>query len=338
MHFAFTEDSTDLRDAVRALLEAECGDGVVRSAWDAASAPSGEGLWRALGDNGVLAIAAPEALGGLGLGARELVLPIEEFGRYGVPVPVVETAAIAVSVLSRNEDAELVSAWLPGLLAGELRASASLNSAVLAPFASTADVFLVERDAGLFLVPAPAATLEPARSVDQVRDLAEVEFDPSDSRVAHLGSALTARRWGMLGASAFLLGLSQRMLDFAVEYAGVRTQFGKAIGTFQAVQHRLADARVALEFARPPVYRAAWSIDVDDRELDVHLSMAKLMASEAAEVVAKAALQVHGAIGYSTELDLHFYMKRAWALARTHGSASEHRKLLTQRIVHGASK
>jgi alkylation response protein AidB-like acyl-CoA dehydrogenase len=197
-------------------------------------------------------------------------------------------------------------------------------------------VFVVERAGRLVLVPAAAATLRAVRSVDAVRDLAEIDFASDDPRTLVLGSSAEATRWGILASAAFLLGLTESMLDRAVEYAGMRTQFGKAIGTFQAVQHRLADARVALEFARPPVYRAAWSLDCGASALDVHLAMAKVMASEAAETVAKAALQVHGAIGYSTELDLHLYMKRAWALARAHGSASDHRQFLIQRIVHGA--
>ena len=332
MQFAFTDDQIDLRDAVRALLEAECGDGVVRSAWESPDAAEAAALWRALGDNGVLAISAPESVGGLGLGASELVLPLEECGRFAAPIPVIESAVMAVAALRSTDNSEARESWLSRLASGELRASASLSAATLAPFSSTADVFLAEQNGGLFLVPAEVVALRPVQSVDAVRDLAELEFDAGNPRVVALGSPPTAARWGTLGASAFLLGLTQRMLDTAVEYAGVRTQFGKAIGTFQAVQHRLAEARVALEFARPPVYRAAWSLDGDHPDVDVHLAMAKVMASEAA----KAALQVHGAIGYSTERDVHFYMKRAWALARTHGSASDHRQFLIQRIVHGA--
>jgi alkylation response protein AidB-like acyl-CoA dehydrogenase len=121
-----------------------------------------------------------------------------------------------------------------------------------------------------------------------------------------------------------LVGLGQAMLDLTVGYVSERQQFGQPIGSFQAVKHHLADAALALEFARPVVWRAAWSIahDAPTRARDV--SMAKAMASDAAELVGRKALQCHGAIGYTVEADLHLYLKRTWALARTWGDTAHH--------------
>ena len=123
------------------------------------------------------------------------------------------------------------------------------------------------------------------------------------------------------------------MLDLTVEYAKARQQFGVPIGSFQAVKHHLADSRIAIEFARPLVYRAAWSITEGDPDASTHVSMAKALASEAATLTAGQALQCHGAIGYSYEYDLHLFMKRAWALAATWGDAAWHRARVGRAIL-----
>ena len=114
------------------------------------------------------------------------------------------------------------------------------------------------------------------------------------------------------------------MLAMTVEYAKERRQFGVPIGSFQAVKHHLADVALALEFCRPLVYRGAWSIAHADDGRSVHVAMAKARASEAALRAGRVALQVHGAIGYTTEYDLHLWMKRAWALAASWGDAAWH--------------
>jgi alkylation response protein AidB-like acyl-CoA dehydrogenase len=119
------------------------------------------------------------------------------------------------------------------------------------------------------------------------------------------------------------------MLDMTVDYVKQREQFGVPIGTFQAIKHQLADAALALEFARPPVYAAAYALAHRDGDTDDHVSrdvsMAKCLASTAALDVARVALQCHGAIGYTVEYDLHLWMKRAWALASAWGDAAWHR-------------
>jgi hypothetical protein len=129
-----------------------------------------------------------------------------------------------------------------------------------------------------------------------------------------------------LGTAAQLVGLGRRMLDMTVAYAIERKQFGVAIGSQQAVKHHLADAALQLQFAAPAVYRAAWSMSTGAETATRDVSMAKAMASDAARLVGRKALQVHGAIGYTVEYDLHLYFKRAEALARSWGDAAWHRR------------
>jgi alkylation response protein AidB-like acyl-CoA dehydrogenase len=130
------------------------------------------------------------------------------------------------------------------------------------------------------------------------------------------------------GSAAYLIGLADRMITMAADYAKERQQFGKPIGSFQAVKHLLANARVSLEFARPATYRAAWSLATAQPTVSRDASMAKALASDAADLAARVALQVHGAIGYTWECDLHFFMKRTWALSRAWGDAATHRQLV----------
>jgi alkylation response protein AidB-like acyl-CoA dehydrogenase len=138
---------------------------------------------------------------------------------------------------------------------------------------------------------------------------------------------------GALGTAAQLLGLGRHLLDVTVEYARHRQQFGAPIGSFQAVKHKLADVRLALEFARPVVYRAAYSVAGGDEARPTHVSMAKAYASDATLLAARHALQVHGAIGYSYEHDLHLWLKRAWALAAAWGDAAWHRARVGRAIL-----
>ena len=151
---------------------------------------------------------------------------------------------------------------------------------------------------------------------------------------AEAAVALLADR-AAAGTAALLIGLAERMLAMAAAYAKERHQFGKPIGSFQAVKHLLANARVALEFARPATYRAAWSLATAQPTLSHDASMAKAMASDAADLAARVALQVHGAIGYTWECDLHFFLKQTWALSRAWGDAATHRRLVLAQLPTG---
>ena len=174
---------------------------------------------------------------------------------------------------------------------------------------------------------------EPTPALSASRDLSTVHWPLSSDTLLAYGVAAEAAA-GLLadraaaGSAALLVGLADRMVAMTAAYAKERHQFGRPIGSFQAVKHLLADARVALEFARPVTYRAAWSLATAQPTLSHDASMAKAMASDAAEQAARVALQVHGAIGYTWECDLHFFLKWTWALSRAWGDAATHRRLV----------
>jgi alkylation response protein AidB-like acyl-CoA dehydrogenase len=234
------------------------------------------------------------------------VLVLEETGRACVPEPVVEAWAV-----------------------GDPGATLALDHTPYAVHADSAEQVFAQRGDRLV-----AATVGQRRaSVDGSRRLFEVraDGDPVELDVAAVQDRAA------LAAAAQLVGLAQHMIDASVAYVTQREQFGKPVGSFQAVKHHLADAALGVEFARPCVHRAAWSLanGVDGRS--VHVSLAKAKASEAALVAARQALQVHGAIGYTVEYDLHMWMKRTWALAAAWGDAAWHRARIKNVVLKGSS-
>ena len=302
MRFAFSDEQLAMRDAVRGLLEKECTAKVVRDAWTNDTGRSG--LWPRLGELGVLGVLAPEKCGGFGGDVLDLVLLLEETGRAALPEPVVEHVAVAMPVLDGKRAAAAAT--------GEITITVAPASGI-ALYADTADLVLVGDD---FVEPG-TLSMRRHESVDGSRRL----FAIGARSVQPAGDAFDR---AALGVAAQLIGLADHMLTMTVEYAKERHQFGVPIGSFQAVKHHLADVALALEFARPLVYRAAWSMARGEGSPSVHVAMAKARASEAALLAGRVALQVHGAIGYTTEYDLHLWMKRAWALAASWGDAAWH--------------
>jgi len=299
MRFAFTDDQIAFRDAVRDLLEGQCTPAHVRAAWtnETGRVP---GLWNQLVAMGVVGMLVPATEGGLGLTMVDLVLILEETGRYAVPEPIVETAAFGAPLLGRPD---LTIAAAPALV----------------PWADTADILMTNAGrserADVELLARPS--IDGARRVFEIRGAAEPITEGLDQAYAR----------GVCGIAAQLCGLSARMLELTADYVKERKQFGVPVGSFQAVKHHLADARIALEFARPLVYRSAATLE----PVDASMGLAK--AADTALLTARVALQCHGAIGYTTEYDLHLYMKRAWALARAWGDARAHRNRVANAIL-----
>ena len=308
MRFSFSDEQLALRDATRDLLHNECTPAHVRDAWtnETGRVP---GLWEQLSEMGIVGMLAPESAGGLGLAFVDLVLVLEETGRFAVPEPIVETAAWGVPLVGRTDLAIAASEhWVP--------------------WADSVDVIFTA--AGRF--ERADAEMLPRPSVDGARRLFEVGGTPSpDSPGA--ADVLAAYERGVCGIAAQQCGLADRMLEMTADYVRERRQFGVPVGSFQAVKHHLANARIALEFARPLVYRAAASIAAGDPDTTVHTSMAKLKADTAAHLTGRAALQCHGAIGYTTEYDLHLYLKRSWALARSWGNLRFHHDRVARAIL-----
>lgn len=308
MRFSLSDDQVAFRDAVRELLAKEATPAVVRAAWDAPEGALHRGVWDSLDAMGVLGVLVPEADGGLGLDETFLVPILEEAGRVALPHPIVETAMVAAPLIGATT----------GMIASDL-------GGPLVPCAADADQLLLRWGHTLALADRDAVELTAAATVDGARRAAYVTHDSTGEPLTDDPAVIAlALDRGALGSAAMLVGLGQAMLDLTVGYVTERQQFGAPIGSFQAVKHHLADAALALEFARPAVWRAAWSVAHDERTRGRDVSMAKAMASDAAELVGRKALQCHGAIGYTVEADLHLYLKRTWALARAWGDTAHH--------------
>jgi alkylation response protein AidB-like acyl-CoA dehydrogenase len=356
VQFAFTDQQTEFRDAVRQVLAKECTTDHLRAAFDA---PAARGpRWSVLAELGVLGLSVPEDHGGLGLGLVDLVLLLEEAGRVALPEPFLETTALAAPLMAELGGGSQVAGpatWLEGMAAGTVAAAvaeppgarpvagttagpsgARPSGAGAVAGARGADLLVLFAPGGdegpeIHAVAAEQVTVTPVSTLDPSRRLGIPAWTPTaESRLAagaaaHAGMRRTADR-ASVGTAAQLLGLSDRMITMTAEYAKARHQFGKPIGSFQAVKHLLAGAQVKLEFARPVVYAAAWSLDQGEPTASRAASTAKAYASDTALEAARVALQVHGAIGYTWECDLQLFLKRAWALAEAWGSASDHRQ------------
>lgn len=324
MRFAFTEEQEMFRDTVRDLFADLCPPEAVRASWenDDGRVP---GLWSALGEMGVLAAMVPEGAGGLGMTEIDMVRLLEEAGYAGVPEPLMEHAVVAVPAL-----AEAGSGYLDAAVAGQSTVTVHLDIGgqfVLA--GATADVVVAQTESGL--VAATNPTVRSVASVDQSRRLVAVdELGPTEP-LTGADPDLAADR-AILGTAAQCVGVARRLLDATVDYVGERRQFGSPVGVNQSIKHHLANVRLGIEFAAPLVYRAAYSLarpddhDPQTRRRDV--AMAKAQASDAVDEACRAALQCHGAIGYTFEYDLQLWLKRGWALSAAYGDARHHRSVV----------
>lgn len=299
MDFRFTDDQLTLAETVRDYLAGTHGPEVLRRL--DADGNRDPAIWQGLADMGLTGLLVPEAHGGLGLGLVEAVLIAAECGRACLAEPLVDTAFIAVPWLLRQGR----TGDLAAIAAGERQVALPH---VLNPWVADGDG-------------------KPLESVDPLRNLARFPAEGStDPYLLDLGALMSA---------AQLAGLADAMLAQAVEYAKVRTQFGQPVGAFQALKHQLASCAVAIEFAKPAIWRAAQAVQDDAAHAAIQVSHAKLAAGDAAIQTAETAIQVHGAMGYTYEVDLHFWMKRSWALNGAWGDRGWHLKRIDQAVVGG---
>jgi len=338
MDFRHGDDPLLLQATVRDFLAKECTPEAVRAIWESQTGRSST-LWKKLAEIGVTGLLVPEAHGGLGFDETTLVLLLEEAGRAALPEPVIGTSAVAVPLL-RELGGALAGDWLPRIAAGEAIVAVGHPVSPFVEDAHVADLLLLARPGALHAVRSADARITEQPANDPGRRIASVEFTPSAAtRVAEgeraralLDGALDR---GALAAAAAALGACDRMLELAVAYTSQRRQFGKPVGSFQAVKHMLANVKVKLEYARPVVWRAAWSVAHGSPRRSLHVSMAKLAACEAAALGARNALQAHGAIGYTWEQDLHLWMRRAWSLEQAWGRSSFHLGRVRSEVLEG---
>ncbi|MFE9780930.1 acyl-CoA dehydrogenase family protein [Streptomyces sp. NPDC005775] len=317
MRFLLDAEQRDFARSLDALLTSCDTPAVVRS-WAAGDHGPGRAVWARLADAGVFALAVPEKHEGVGPLPLELTLAFEALGRHAVPGPLVETVA-AAALLERLGDDRLASDRLPGIASGKSVVSLCLTS--LGPYALDADaadaVLVVDGDT-LRLATA-SGPVQP--SADPARRLSR----PPGGTVLAQGPAVTsaagyAADVATLATAAQALGAGRTLLARTVAYVTQRTQFGVAIGSFQAVKHRLADTLLALEFAGPLVHGAALALAAGDDGAGRDIAAAKVTAGEAAYAAARTALQLHGAVGYTDELDLSLWIRKALPLRDAWGT------------------
>jgi alkylation response protein AidB-like acyl-CoA dehydrogenase len=326
MDFDFSEEQYMLRDAVRDLLQKECTPAEVRRLWDDETGRNPE-RWRKLGELGVLGLMVPEDAGGAGMNELDLVLALEEAGRAILPEPLLEHAAIGAPLLARAGTDAQKSAWLPRLATGEAKVTVGLKGQ---PFVqdADADVVILEQEGELHAATQDRLTLTPMPSVDGARRLSKVtaELDQDTLMGSADGHAAWAFDHGAAGTAAELVGIASAMVDMTVAYAKEREQFGVKIGTFQAVQHKLAETYLLVETAKAAVYYAAYALAEDLPDAAIHVSVAKAYASDAERRANYESLQIHGGIGFTWEHDLHLWLKRGRALEAQYGDSDWHRR------------
>jgi alkylation response protein AidB-like acyl-CoA dehydrogenase len=320
VYFGFTDEQVAFRDAVRDLLSDACPPSAVRAAWAGDGPGFDPKLWSRLGEMGVLTMLAPTEAGGLGLDEIAMALVLEETGRAAMPGPIVEHAAVAIPALSNST---LVDKSPRGGVSDDRVVTFADRSSRVGWAEASDAIVLVDGGQLRLLHPGDVAVLTPCQSVDRSRRDAAIEWTGGEV-LTHADTALALDR-AALGVAAQLCGLADQLIRMTVAYARDRRQFGVPIGSYQAIKHHLANALLRLEHARPAVYRAAYTVagGLPTRARDV--SMAKVMAGDAAAVAGRVALQCHGAIGYTWEHDLHLWLKRVWVLERAWGDAAFHR-------------
>ncbi|GAA3649473.1 acyl-CoA dehydrogenase family protein [Nocardioides ginsengisoli] len=357
-----TEIEDDLRSTVRGLLRDQCDPGAVTALYDG-DRSTVDGLWKTLGvDLGLAGLLVPEHHGGAGASAREAAVVLEELGRTAAPVPFLTSAVVATTLLVHADADDL----LAGLASGERTAAvvvplstapdAELTTVELADGRLTgsvpsvagaleADVLIVlTRETGrvaAYAVAAADATITPVVSLDMTRQVADVRLEGAEGTLV-LADAEGAARAALDAGAALLaseqVGVAQWCLDTTVAYLKVRRQFGRVVGGFQAIKHRLADLAAGVESATAAARYAAATLAAGDGDRVVAASVAQAFCSDLAVAAAEEAIQLHAGIGMTWEHPAHLYLKRAKADQIALGTAGAHRARLAGLVgLQGAS-
>ncbi len=354
MDFDFSDEQKLLADQVKRFLDENCDSRVVRSVLEG-EADFAEAVWQGLADLGLHGTAIPETYGGTGAGYLELCLVAQQLGAHIAPVPFASSVyLVAEALLLWGSEAQKLI-WLPKLCTGEVKGALATTESLtqLRPqdVATTcsgdrlngtklvvsdggiADLFVVlaQPESGsptpaLYLVTADQVQVQAVDSVDLTRNTARVTFAGASAQL------LTGEGWSALQKLydragvlfAFeQLGCAQAALAMAVAYAQERFAFGRAIGSFQAIKHMLADMYVAMKLAESNCYYAAWALANNSADLPLAGATARVAATQASQLCARDNIQVHGGMGFTWEFDCHLYYRRANYLALELGSLSE---------------
>jgi alkylation response protein AidB-like acyl-CoA dehydrogenase len=369
VNFAFSEEQEELRKSLRRFLEDKSSEAEVRRLMETTEGYD-PAVWTQMAQQlGLQGLAIPEEYGGSGFSYVELVVVLEEMGRALLCAPYFSTVALAANALLVSGDDDAKKEYLPGIASGDTIATVAFtedtgrwDEAGITMEATAADggvrlnghkMFVIDgHTANLILVAArrngqivlhavdgdaSGLTRTPLSTMDQTRKQARLEF--SDVAARQIGGE--DQGWATLAKTLDLaavalaaeqVGGAQKVLEMAVEYAKVRVQFGRPIGSFQAIKHKCADMLLEVESAKSAAYYAGWAAAEDNDELPVVASLAKAYCSDAYFHATAENIQIHGGIGFTWEHPAHLYFKRAKSSELMFGDPTYHRELLAQRI------
>jgi len=368
MYFDLTDEQQAIKATARDFLAARYKSARIRELVESEHGFE-QSDWEEMAELGWPGLALPEQWGGQGLGIVELAVLFEELGYALAPTPLL-SSTVAGLALALNGSDEQLERWLRPLASGEARGTLALFDAgspaaigkfemeakedgdgvvldgekVLVMDAASADFLLVATADGrrhVVATDADGVSVTPEASIDLTRRLYSVRLDGvrvgSEATLSGGQAEYLPVLWrACVALAAESTGIAQRTLDMAVEYAKDRKQFGRPIGSYQAVSHRCAQMLLETENSRSAVYGAAWAADAEPDSLPLAASMAKAYASDAGWRVPDASIQVHGGIGFTWEHDLHFFLKRGKANAATFGDAKWHRERVADTVLSEA--
>jgi alkylation response protein AidB-like acyl-CoA dehydrogenase len=357
MQFGLSESQQILKDTARKFFAGECAMADTRKLMETETAYDA-GLWRKLAAQGFTGIIIPEEFGGMGLGMVELILLMEEAGYALLPGPLFSTL-MAGAVLNASGSVAQKQKFLPRMASGDARATVAFlepnagwemaglrlsgaggklnGTKVFVTDAQVADVIIVIGSDAAHLVEAnaPGLKIEPMRGLDPGRKIYSVKFSstPAEQLVGDRASVQRSLQVATAALTAEMTGGMQRVMELAVAYAKTRKQFGKPIGSFQAVQHMCAEMYLETESSRSAAYYSAWALEENMPDAATAVSIAKMYASDAARNVGNRGIQVHGGMGFTWENDVHLYYRRAKASETMLGDATFHRERIARLVV-----
>ena len=358
MQFGLSESQKILKDNARRFCAVECPISEVRRLTETGTAYDAT-LWSKMAEQGFTGIIFPEEFGGMGLGKVELILLMEEMGQTLVPGPFFSTVVCAGTVLDACGSAEQKKKYLEPICAGQARSAVVLlldpgstdgkitisngrltGRKLFVLDAAIADSLVVVTSSGVFVVEknAPGTTILPMNNMDLTRKQYSVEFNNTPAeKLANSSGWMQPLDLATVALAAEMVGGMQRTLDITVQYAKTRKQFGKPIGSFQAVQHQCADMYLETESSRSAVYYAAWALEENAPDAAVAVSIAKMYSSDACRNVGNHGIQVHGGMGFTWENDLHLYYRRAKTSETMLGDATHHRERIARLVMDSAA-
>ena len=332
MDFDFNDEQREIKSTARQFLADRFKPEKVRELAESGD-PYDAAIWDEICDLGWPGIAIAEEHGGQGLGTLELVILQEELGYALAPTPLVSNAGAGLVIVSAGSD-DQQARWLPGIASGEQRGALAMTAddPPIAGAAECAALIVLPNGDRARIVEGSEAELERLELIDSTRAYYRVSADGGDPLDGDVAAGLQR---AAVAIAAELVGVAQRALDMAIEYAKEREQFGRPIGAYQAVSHRLAEMLWDVEEARSLTYYAAWCANANPEALALAAHMAKARASDAANSVTHNAIQTFGGIGFTWEHDVHFFLKRARVGSQLLGSARQHRERVADLVGLG---